>query len=72
VRRVFEHYISPDIRDRCIPARTSTMHNVYLQYAVERGIPALVDGTNTIWVMGTSCACGYLSADTVASRDATV
>jgi O-antigen ligase len=42
VRKVFERYIPADIPRPLPPGAYIHMHNVYLQYAVERGIPALL------------------------------
>jgi len=42
VRKVFEQYIPADIPRPLPPGAYIHMHNVYLQYAAERGIPALL------------------------------
>jgi O-antigen ligase len=42
VRKVFERYIPADIPRPLPPGAYIHMHNVYLQYAAERGIPALL------------------------------
>jgi putative inorganic carbon (hco3(-)) transporter len=45
----FQEYVPPDVWNRGRPGSTSTLHNVYLQYGAERGIPALLV---FLWLLG--------------------
>jgi O-antigen ligase len=45
----FEHYLPPDVRHPLPEGWYGHLHNIYLQYAAERGIPALLA---LLWMIG--------------------
>jgi len=49
IRPAFESYVPPDIPRPLPPGWYGHLHNIYLQYAAERGIPALCF---LLWMIG--------------------